>query len=145
MTWVMVASNNRASVTRQEWRLLAAFVEEGPMTPSTVARRCSWPIEPGRISRIVSSLKAKALVQRAPLSGSGRRAMLEATAEGTRLYGELFPQLAEINRRITLALDEEEAILLAAFLDKLTERARLCGSGVGADVCSHAWVGTIPR
>ena len=124
----------RYGVTRQEWRLIAALVEDGAMSPSTVARRC-WPSEPGRISRIISSLIAKGLVRRAQLSSDGRRAMVEATADASRIYAELFPQLAEINRRIMMVLDEEEAILLATFLEKLTERARQIhddGDGVDA-------------
>lgn len=124
----------RFGVTRQEWRLIAALVEDGPMSPSTVAQRC-WPSEPGRISRNISSLAAKGLVRRAQLPGDGRRAMIEATAEGSRLYAELFPQLAEINRRIMMALDAEEAALLATFLEKLTARVRQIhdeGGGVDA-------------
>ena len=136
----------RYGVTRQEWRLIAAFVEEGPMTPSTVARRCSWPIEPGRISRIISSLTAKGLVRRAQLSSDGRRAMLEVTADGSRLYAELFPQLAEINRRIMMALDEGEAILLATFLEKLTARARqIHDEGDGVDARADRRLGSSRR
>lgn len=111
-------------VTRQEWRLIAAFVEDGPMTTSAVAQRCSWPIEPGRISRIISSLTAKGLVRRVQSPPDERLTKLEATAEAGRIYAELFPQLAAINRRIMMALDEAEAVLFAELLEKLTVRAR---------------------
>jgi DNA-binding MarR family transcriptional regulator len=124
----------RFGVPRKEWRLLAALVEEGPMSPSELARRC-WPAEPGSVSRITAILVEKKLVRRVPLASDHRRATLEATAAGRRLYAELFPQLAAINRRIMAALDESEALLLEAFLRKLTERAaQIHDEGDGVDV-----------
>ena len=54
---------------------------------------------------------------------------------GSRLYADLFPQLAEINRRLMMGLDESDSLLLEEFLRKLTERARQIhdeGDGIDA-------------
>ena len=68
--------------------------------------------------------KAKQLVRRVQQPDNKRRATVEATDAGHRLYAGLFPQLAEINRRIMAVLDESEALVLEEFLARLTERAR---------------------
>lgn len=118
-------------VARQEWRLTAALVEGGPMSPTALAE--ATHIEPGRVSRGVKSLIDKKLVERIAAPGDRRRALLAATGEGQRLYRELFPQLAEINRRLVSVLDEQESVLLEGLLRRLTDQARAieaAGGGV---------------
>ena len=74
-------------------------------------------------------------VRRSPLPHDRRRATIEVTPAGRRLYASLFPRLAAINRRIMDVLDEQEALLLEDFLRRLTDRARAihnAGGGVDA-------------
>jgi len=123
----------RYGVSRMEWRMLAALVEDGSMSPSALIARVR--LDPARVTRTVSSLRDKGLAERRPDATDARRAMLRATAAGERLYAELFPQLAAINRRLMAALDEREALMLETCLRKLTERARAvyeAGGGVEA-------------
>ena len=118
-------------VARQEWRLIAALVESGPMSPTDLASHTGC--DSGRVSRTTKSLMDKRLVERVAEPGDRRRARLAATAAGARLYGELFPQLAAINRRLMAALDDDEAALLEQFLRRLTVQAaaiRADGGGV---------------
>ena len=112
----------RFGVTRQQWRMLAALVENGPLSPSTLAEVVRQ--ERAIVSRHVTALVAKELVQRTERTGDRRRADLVATPAGHRLYEELFPLLAQINRRLMMALDTSEAALLERLLAKLTARAR---------------------
>lgn len=122
----------RYGVTRQEWRVLAALVESGPMAPSMLAERAM--IVRAAASRRVTALVAKRLVQRVVRVGDARFAELSATAAGHHLYAELFPQLAAINRRLMAALDDQEALQLATLLDKLTAHARrIQAEGDGVD------------
>jgi DNA-binding MarR family transcriptional regulator len=113
----------RYGVTRHQWRVLAALVESGPMSPSMLAERAQQ--ERAIVSRQVTGLVAKGLVQRIERPGDRRRAELVATPAGRHLYGALFPQLAQINRRLMAALDATESAMLERLLDKLTERALL--------------------
>jgi DNA-binding MarR family transcriptional regulator len=120
-------------VTRVEWRLTAALVESGPLSPSMLAGRTQ--MEMARVSRLVTGLMAKGLVERRDEDVDRRRALLCATSAGQRLYAELFPQLAQINRRIMDVLDDDEAAMLQACLAKLTRRARqLYEEGAGIEV-----------
>jgi|SRR5712664_1221381 len=123
----------RYGVTRSEWRLIAALVEDGPMSPSMLSQRTH--IDQARVSKIITDVMAKGLLQRIEHSEDRRRASVGATPAGNRLYAELFPQLAEINRRIMAALDEREALVLEQCLRKLTERAqKIYEEGGGVDV-----------
>lgn len=123
----------RYGIARGEWRVVAALVEGGPMSPSVLAERCS-PMDPGRVSRLVATLADKRLAVRHPLPEDRRRSLVAATEAGHALYAELFPQLADINRNIMAALDEHEQLEFEAYLGKLTDRARrLHTEGAGVD------------
>lgn len=122
----------RYGVTRQEWRVVAALVESGPLSPSMLAERAQ--IERALASRRVTSLVGKGLVQRVARAGDARYAELSATPAGVRLYAELFPQLAAINRRVMAVLDADEAARFERALDKLTAQARrIQAEGDGVD------------
>ena len=81
-------------------------------------------IERALASRRITSLVAKGLVQRVARAGDARYAELGATPAGVRLYAELFPRLAAINRRLMAVLDADEAGRFERALDKLTAPAR---------------------
>ncbi|MEO6409477.1 MAG: MarR family transcriptional regulator [Burkholderiaceae bacterium] len=120
-------------ITRQEWRVLAALVESGAMSPSRLAERVQ--LERAVVSRRVTALVDKRLVERTRSSTDARRAEVRANMSGQRLYSELFPRLAAINRRLMAGLDPAEALALERALDKLTTRARQIqreGDGVEA-------------
>jgi DNA-binding MarR family transcriptional regulator len=110
----------RYGVTRTEWRVLASLVEGGACTPSQLAERgfMQRPV----VSRLLTLLLRKRLARH--VSAAGARVEVEATVAGRRLYAELFPQLAQINRRLMAVLDEREAQQLEHILAKLWLQAR---------------------
>jgi DNA-binding MarR family transcriptional regulator len=124
----------RFGLTRFEWRVLAALVEGGVMSPTPLCTRIG--VEAGRVSRTVASLCDKRLVARSPDPVDGRRATLRATPEGVDLYAHVFPCLAAINTRLVSVLDQHELEVLDRCLDKLTDQARavLASGGGGVDV-----------
>lgn len=131
-------------ITRSEWRLMAALVEEGPRSPSELALRAH--VEHARVSRLVTELMGKGLVERVEQPDDHRRATLAATPKSERLYAELFPQLAQINRRIMAVLDEDEAGVLEDFLRRLTQRAQeIHDAGGGVEARADRWRGSRDR
>jgi DNA-binding MarR family transcriptional regulator len=128
-------------VARSEWRLVAALVEEGPRSPTELALRTG--LEQARVSRLVTELIGKGLIERSERTEDHRRAVLTPTAKGSQLYEELFPKLAQINRRLMAVLDEGEAIVLEDLLDRLTRQAReIYEQGGGVDVRADRWRGS---
>ncbi len=134
----------RYGVTRTEWRMVAALVEEGPRAPTDLVQRTG--IEPGRVSLLISRLAGKGLLERVAGSGDRRRALVRATAASERLYAELFPQLAAINRRLMSVLDATEAAVLERCLAKLTGNAqRIYDEGGGVDARADRRLGGARR
>ena len=134
----------RYGVARLEWRLVATQVEDGGMAPSALAERMH--LEPGRVSMAIKRLVTKGLVDRLEQPGDRRRAVVRASATGEQLYRQLFPQLAQINRRILAALTEDETAQLEQTLRKLTERAQqIYDEGGGVEVRANRHLGGSQR
>lgn len=120
-------------VTRSEWRLVAALVEDGPRSSTALAQRIEW--EPGRVSLLVTRLIRKGLIERTTAGGERRRIALRPTPAGRELYAALFPELAAINRRLMSVLSRTEAAMLDRCLNKLTAHAReVYERGAGVEV-----------
>jgi DNA-binding MarR family transcriptional regulator len=111
-------------ISRREWRVVALLAEHGPLSPSLLAER--GQLDRARTSRAVSSLVAKGLIDRICATNDRRRATVALSDSGRSLYDELFPQVAEINRRIVAVLDEAALLGFDAALEALgAEAARL--------------------
>lgn len=111
----------RYGISRREWRIVALLAAHGPLAPSVVAERAE--LDRARTSRAITGLVAKRLVERAAQPGDQRRAVVELSEAGERLYGELFPQIAELNRQIMAVLDDAAMKSLDDALRRLTESA----------------------
>ncbi len=111
----------RYGISRREWRLLALLAVHGELSPSGLAALAH--LDRPRATRGVQALEAKQLVQRMPEPGHAGRQRLALSASGQRLYDELFPQIAAINRRVMAALDEPLARALDEALTRLTAEA----------------------
>jgi DNA-binding MarR family transcriptional regulator len=120
-------------IARLEWRMLAALVEGGPMSPSTLVARTG--LDQARASKAVTCLVEKKLAAKERDPADQRRSTLSATAAGNTLYAQLFPQLAAINRRLASVLDDTELAVFESCLRKLTQHARdLLQEGAGVAV-----------
>jgi DNA-binding MarR family transcriptional regulator len=118
----------RYGITRREWRLIALLAAHGAMSPSELSQRAH--LERARISRHISELAAKKLVARVPLHEDKRRARVELTDRGRKLYEELFPQSVRFNNEVLQALSASELAAFDAALARLTEVAeRLVAAG----------------
>ncbi|HVF62729.1 MAG TPA: MarR family transcriptional regulator [Casimicrobiaceae bacterium] len=134
----------RYGISRFQWRTLAALAESGPMSPAALVRRTG--VDGARISLAIRALADKGLVHRESVSGDRRRALVFATVRGSRLYEELFPQLASLNRALVAALDAAEERALDRCLHKLLDRARkLAESGAGVPQRAQRRLGTARR
>ena len=111
----------RYGITRREWRLVCLLAAHGAMSPSALAQHAH--LERPRVSRHLSDLVAKKLVARVAVPQDRRRALLELTASGRRLYDELFPQSVRLNNLVLQALGDAEARAFDRALTRLTEAA----------------------
>lgn len=111
----------RYGITRREWRLIALLAAHGAMSPSELAQRAH--LERARTSRHITELAARGLIRRRTDPEDRRRAEVELTDEGRRVYDELFPQSVAFNRQVLAALSAPELEAFDSALAKLTEAA----------------------
>ncbi|TWO72237.1 MarR family transcriptional regulator [Caenimonas sedimenti] len=111
----------RFGITRREWRVIGALVQEPGLLSSQLAERAQ--LDRARTSRAITSLVAKKLVRRATGTGDRRQASVALTDAGHALYGELFPLVREINQSLLTALPDADVALLDTALAALQQRA----------------------
>lgn len=109
-------------IARQNWRILAALVERGPLTVGALTDATF--IDAARISRGLGALRKMGLVERQALPpGRTRHDAMAATPAGCTMYRNLFPRLASINRRLCEVLSQSQAEQLSDILERLTAHA----------------------
>jgi DNA-binding MarR family transcriptional regulator len=112
---------SRFGLTATEWRVLAAT------TAATAAAGAPTQVELGRvtgmdkmtISRAVTALTARALLDRVRDTGDRRTLRLSPTAEGRRIHDIVAPQALEVEARLLAALSPADAALLRRALAQL--------------------------
>lgn len=111
----------RYGITRREWRLIALLAANGALSPSQLATRAH--LERGRVSRLITELCGKKLVQRVSLAEDARRAEVTLSQAGMELYLELFPQSVAFSREVLAVLTPAECEAFDIALRKLTRAA----------------------
>ncbi len=108
-------------VSRREWRLVGLVAVYGAMSPSELAERAH--LERPRVSRVLTGLVQRGLLVRVNLPNDRRRARVDITPEGRRLYEDVFPQLVRIHHRLLDALGPDELAAFDRALEALTDAA----------------------
>jgi len=111
----------RFGITRREWRLIATLANRGALSSSQLAEQAR--LDRARTSKAIGSLVAKRLISRTQPGCDRRQVLLDLTAEGRALHGELFPLVSQINAQLLAVLDGEAASGLDASLTALQARA----------------------
>lgn len=122
----------RYGISRREWRVVALLAAHGAMSPSALAER--GDLDRARTSRAIGSLVTKQLVRRVPQPGDARRAVVALSDAGRALYEELFPQVAEINRRVLAVLEPPLIAALDEALARMTLHATTLNGALATDV-----------
>ncbi|WP_439606028.1 MarR family winged helix-turn-helix transcriptional regulator [Hydrogenophaga sp.] len=111
----------RYGITRREWRLIAVLAEQGPMSPSSLAK--STHLERARVSALITHLVEKKLLLRMSVDGDGRRAEVALSPEGRSVYDELIPLSMKLQEEMLDVLTACEREYFDAALSKLTDAA----------------------
>lgn len=108
-------------ITRREWRILSFLSENEGALSSQLAEHAM--LDRARTSRTLTSLAAKKLVVRRPRPSDRREVHVFLSDEGRRLYGEIYPRVAAINRELVSGLGEAQRRQLDAMVDALQAQA----------------------
>lgn len=109
----------RFGITRREWTVLAVIARARKISWRDAGKRCE--IDDARLSRAVTSLAKKGLVEKAYLPD--RQLLLSLTEQGDMLYAEILPLAREIHHELIEVLDRPQVDMLDATLATLHARA----------------------
>lgn len=115
-------------ITRREWRVLSSLADVEGVQSSELAKRAM--LDRARTSRAITSLADKGLLRREPKPSDRREVHVFLTDKGRRVYDEVFPRIAAIQRELLSPFNDEERRRLGELVARLQASAsRLNPSG----------------
>ncbi len=103
-----------------QWRVIAAIADDPGCTATVVVQRT--PMDKGIVSRAVSTLVARGLVERRASPDDGRLSHLWLTTEGARVYGGILEALAHTGADGLTTLPDGQDHMLVDLLDDVIHR-----------------------
>jgi homoprotocatechuate degradation regulator HpaR len=100
---------NAHGVTEQQWRIVRALLEQGPLEPRQIGRVCG--ISSPSLAGVLARMDDLGLVRRERLAEDQRRVMVSLTARSRALAAAMAPQIEAVYRTI-------EAHIGADFIDR---------------------------
>lgn len=108
-------------ITRREWRVLSSLADGEGVQSSELALRAT--LDRARTSRAITSLTEKGLLRREPKPSDRREVHLYLTDEGRRVFREVFPRIAAIQRELLSPLSDTERRQLSGLMARLQASA----------------------
>ena len=107
-------------ITRREWRMIGLLADKGPMQPSQLAELAQ--LDRTRTSRTISGLIGKGLLRKQSMAGDARQALVQLSASGLELHGQLFPQVQAINQELLSDISDDELQILSEVFTRIAAR-----------------------
>jgi DNA-binding MarR family transcriptional regulator len=108
-------------LTVTQWRVMAALGRFAPLTASDVGQRIV--MDKVAVSRAVSGLMKRGLIERATDRADRRRASLRLSSRGRAMHGRIVPIALAYEAKLYQALNAEEARVFNTLADRLFARA----------------------
>jgi len=105
-------------ITAHEWKILANLNRHPDISAAEVGEKTA--MDKVAVSRAVSGLCYKGLVDRKISQQDRRRSVLNMTAEGKKIYGQIEPLVIDYEKALLNTLSPKELSLFDQLLDKLT-------------------------
>lgn len=110
-----------------EWRVIAMLGEFGKLTSRDIGELSQ--MHKTKVSRAVSELEERGLVERSENRDDRREAFVALSAPGRRIYDEIVPMALAFEQRLLDGISGEERTTFERVLATLTERGRLLSAG----------------
>jgi DNA-binding MarR family transcriptional regulator len=112
--------HQRFGLSIAEWRVMTILGRYAPLSANEVCERTS--MNKVRVSRALSSMVAAGLVSRRTDKGDRRRAILNLSAKGKKVYGQIVPLAMAMEASLLESLGPREQAQLVRLLAKLSAR-----------------------
>jgi DNA-binding MarR family transcriptional regulator len=113
--------SRRFGLSIPEWRVIAVLAVHPGVSAAEVAERTA--MDKVAVSRAVRRLLTTGRARRETATGDRRRSVLELTAEGRRIYRRITPALRNYEAALLAGLSAREQRQLDALLQRLEQRA----------------------
>lgn len=108
---------NAADVTEQQWRVIRALLDNGPLEPRQIGDICC--LSSPSLAGILARMDDMGLVQRERLEHDQRRVMVSVTDKGEALATRLAPQIEATYAQLEADIGKEFAQEIYSTLDRL--------------------------
>lgn len=108
---------NAHGVTEQQWRIVRALLETGPLEPRQIGVLCG--LSSPSLAGILARMEELALVSRMPVEGDRRRRLISLTDRSRALAARMAPGIEAVYERLGERLDEAKLRGLYRSLDEL--------------------------
>ena len=108
---------NSAGVTEQQWRIIRALLENGPMEPRQIAQVCC--LSSPSLTGILSRMDDLGWVRRERFEQDQRRVLVSASAAAQELADRLAPQVETLYAELEAQIGPELLTQTYALLDRL--------------------------
>jgi DNA-binding MarR family transcriptional regulator len=111
----------RFGLSVQQWRVMAVLGRFAPLSANQVSERTV--MDKVAVSRAVTALLQRELVERATDSEDRRRSALRLSKKGHAIHRQIVPLALQYERRLVARLSPGERATLSLVLDKLLQSA----------------------
>lgn len=111
---------NDAGVTEQQWRVIRALLEHGPMEPREICDICC--LSSPSLAGILARMDELGLVLRERFPNDQRRVLVSVSAKGAELASQLAPQIEATYKELETLIGQTFARDLYRNLDLLLEK-----------------------
>lgn len=111
---------NDAGVTEQQWRVIRALLEHGPMEPREICDICC--LSSPSLAGILARMDELGLVLRERFPNDQRRVLVSVSAKGAELASQLAPRIEATYKELETLIGQTFARDLYRNLDLLLEK-----------------------
>jgi homoprotocatechuate degradation regulator HpaR len=124
-------------LTEQQWRVVRALVERGPLEPRQIVEHCR--LSSPSLAGVLARMETQGLITRTAHTADRRRQTVAASARSAALAGRIAPQIERTYATLEAQLGPVFVRQLYAALDHLLERlgATAPGAADGDDSAAH--------
>lgn len=111
---------NDAGVTEQQWRVIRALLEHGPMEPRQISDICC--LSKPSLTGILARMDELGLVLRERFQNDQRRVLVSVSGKGTELASQLAPRIEATYKELETLIGQTFARDLYRALDLLLKK-----------------------
>jgi homoprotocatechuate degradation regulator HpaR len=111
---------NAAGLTEQQWRVVRALLDNGPLEPRQIGNICC--LSSPSLAGILARMDEMGLVQRERFENDQRRVLVSVTDKGQALAEELAPQIEEKYAELEALIGRDFVQDFYKSLDKLMSK-----------------------